>query len=179
MEVFDERFGVLGWAVLSANSSIASRHRECLPRASEGLATANVSARALTRRLLDGAAAESGGRDNPALAARAVFERTHCALARALGPTGSNAIFARALTQVQAEHPLLQEFHIDSQAGPAPLDRVTAIAHVHGAPPLAAGLAAWVETVLDMLGDLVGVDVVSRLVEPRPSKRVYSDKEVK
>jgi hypothetical protein len=142
------------------------------------MSSAALSVRELTRRLIAHVAAQSDAPDSPALAAQAAWERAYRELARTLGPTGSHALVTRALAQAQTEHPLLQEIRIDRQATPA-VDGVTAVAQAHGAPAVAAGLEALLESVLGLLGKLIGVDVVARLVDQSVRIETQHDEDVK
>ena len=128
------------------------------------MSAAALSARQLTRRLVARGGAQSYTPDGSVGAAQAAVERTYHELARILGPTGSRALLTRALAQAQTEHPILEEIRIGGHAAPA-LEDVTALARAHGGPAVAAGLEALLESVIGLLGRLIGPDVVARLVE--------------
>lgn len=140
------------------------------------MASAAPSARELTSRLIARVGTRSALPDSPALAAQLTFQRAYRELVRSLGPTGFHAIVGRALVLVQTEHPLLKEIRIDGPEAPT-LDRVTAIAHAYGAPAVAAGIEAWLEAVLDLVGQLIGFDVVAQLVEQRPLTGTRDDED--
>jgi hypothetical protein len=106
------------------------------------------------------------------------FERTYRALARSLGPTGFRSIVARALAQVQPEHPLLGEIRANGD-GPPGLERVRTVARAHGDPAVAAGLESWLETILDLVGRLIGFDVVAQLVEQTAPASTHADEDDK
>ena len=103
----------------------------------------------------------TSGPDSAALAVQAACERTYRELTRTAWPKWVRALLTRALAQAQAEHPLLKEIRV----GRGGLDGVTAAVQAHGAPAVAAALEAVLETLLDLLGRLIGDDMVARLVE--------------
>lgn len=142
------------------------------------MSTDAPSARELTRHLVARAAAQNDVPESAALAAQAACERTYRALARTIGPTGSRALLTRALAQAEAEHPLLKEIRIGRQSEPG-LDGVPAIVQAHGAPAVVAGLEAVLETLLSLLGRLIGVDMVARLVEQSAPIETHDDEDVK
>jgi hypothetical protein len=132
------------------------------------------SAQELTRRLVARAAGENGTAESVALAVHAACERTYRELTRSLGPTGSQALLARAIAQSEAEHPLLKDIRIGRQAKPE-VDGVRAAAETHGAPAVAAALEAVLVTLLGLIGRLIGDDMVARLVEPSASTGTHED----
>jgi hypothetical protein len=134
--------------------------------------------RELARRLVARTAPHRDAPDSAALAVHAAFERTYRELTRSLGPTGSYALLSRALAQSQAEHTLLKDIRVDRQSAPA-LGGVTALVTVHGASAVESGLQAVLETVLDLLGRLIGADMVARLVEQSTSMETQDDEDLK
>lgn len=125
-------------------------------------------ARELTRRLVARAGAPSDAPDSAALALHKTFELTYRELTRSIGPTGSHALLTRAVAQLRAEHPLLNDIRVGRQSEPA-LDGVVAVVQARGAPAVAAALEAVLEALLDLLGRLIGDDMVARLVEQSTS----------
>lgn len=121
-------------------------------------------ARELTRRLVARSGAPTGAPDSAALALHKTFERTYRELTRSIGPAGSRALLTRAVAHSRAEHPLLNDIRVGVQSEPA-LDGVLAVVQTRGAPAVAAALEAVLETLLDLLGRLIGDDMVARLVE--------------
>lgn len=128
------------------------------------------SARELTGRLVARAAATKGGPAGPAGAVHAACERIYRELSRRLGVTGSDALFARALAQAKSEHLALEEVEIRRNSEPT-FEGVTAAVQTHGAPAVVAGLETVLERLIELLGRLVGDDMVVRLVEPSPARR--------
>ena len=73
-------------------------------------------------------------------------------------------MLTRALAQARTEHPLVGNIRIGAQSDPG-LAGVPDIVEAHGAPAVAAALEAVLETLLGLLGRLVGDDMVAQLVE--------------
>jgi hypothetical protein len=140
----------------------------------ETMATAELSARQLTHRLIakatqlstppDVVASVGGTPDDVALAVHSASERACRELSRSLGPVGFNALLTRALAQAEAEHPLLKEIRIGRNTDLI-LGDVRPIIQTHGAPAVAAALGAALETMFSLLGRLIGDDMVARLVD--------------
>ena len=128
------------------------------------MSTKAPSARELARRLVARAAAQSDTQRGAALAAHAACERTFRELTRSLGQSGAHALLTRALAQARTEHPLVGNIRIGAQSDPG-LAGVPDIVEAHGAPAVAAALEAVLETLLGLLGRLVGDDMVAQLVE--------------
>ena len=118
----------------------------------------------LTSRLI---AREEGTRDTPdALvgAAQAACERLNRELSRWVGANGSLALFTRALAEARAQHPVLAEVRIRTRSA-ASLEGVPETVQKHGAAATADGLTSLLVTLLELLGRLIGDDMVMRLVE--------------
>ena len=121
------------------------------------------SARELARRLIAREGAGSGAA-NAAAAAQAACERLYRGLALWLGPNGARALFMRALAQARAAHAAIREVGLRERSE-TKLDGVTESIKAHGAGPVAAGLVAVLEGVLELLARLLGADIAERLVE--------------
>lgn len=93
----------------------------------------------------------------------ATCERVHRELSRALGSHGSEALFARALSQSQLAHPSLCGVRLGRQAKPDS-EGLGAMVSVHGEASVIAALDALLETWLTLLGRLIGDDMAARLV---------------
>jgi hypothetical protein len=118
----------------------------------------------LTSRLI---AREEGWQDTPdatVAAAQAACERLNRELSRWVGANGSLALFNRALAEARAVHPVLAEIRIRSRSE-ARLEGVTETSQKHGAAATADGLTSLLVTLLELLGRLIGDDMVMRLVE--------------
>jgi hypothetical protein len=137
-----------------------------------------LSARDLTRRLVTHAAVQSDAPDGAVLAVQAACERTLRELARSLGPAGARALLTRAIAQAQDAHPVLGEIHIGNHSEPG-LDGMASLIQAHGAPAVVAGLEAVLETLLGLLGRLIGHDMVARLVEQSAPIGTHDDEDVK
>ena len=135
------------------------------------------SARELTRRLVALAAPTSGAPDSVALAAYAACERTYQELTRSVGVAGAHALLLRAIALTSAEHPFLRAIRIDRHAEPG-LDGVPDAVRTYGAPAVARGLEAALETLLELLGRLIGDDMVARLVEQSAPTKTQDHEDV-
>jgi hypothetical protein len=133
--------------------------------------------RELTRRLVASEATQSDAPESAALAAHAACERTYRELTRTIGVSGSETLLLRALARTQTQYPLLTKVRIGRLATPD-LDGVTAMVQAHGAPEVAAALEAVLETLLDLLGRLIGEDMVVRLVEQSAPIVTQDDRDV-
>ena len=137
-----------------------------------------LSARELTRRLVARAVLKSAGPDGAALAAQAACERTYRDLARFLGQTGAQALLTRALALALVEYPFLKEIRLGRRSEPG-LDGITGIVQVHGVPAVAAGLEAVLETLLGLLGRLIGDDMAAQLVEQNSTNETQDNTDLK
>ena len=137
-----------------------------------------LSARELSRRLVTRATEQNHASDSAALAVQTACERAYRELTRSLGTTGSRALLMRALVQAQAEHPVLGAIRIGRPSEPG-LDGVSGIVQTHGAAAVTAGLDAVLETLLGLLGRLVGDDMVARLVERTTPNGTQEDEDDK
>ena len=137
-----------------------------------------LGARELAKRLVARAHPKSDGPDSATLAVQAACERTYRDLARFLGPTGAQALFTRALGLAQVKHPFLKEIRIGHRSAPA-LEGVTGTIQVHGAAAVAAALIAVLETLLGLLGRLIGDDMATQLVEQNTTGETQDNTDVK
>ena len=124
----------------------------------------SATARELTRALIDRQGAVG---DNPDVAAHAARDACECVSAefsRWVGARGYEALLSRALAETRPAHPALEQIHhqFRSEAG---LAGVAESIERHGAGATAQGIAALLETVLAVLGRLIGDDIVVTLVE--------------
>lgn len=133
----------------------------------ETMPTEALSARSLTLRLVARAETErnaGGSGDGVSVdAVNAAAERACRELSRSLGVSGFNALLTRALAQAQKEHPLLKEISLRRLPEPM-LGDLSTIIQTHGAPAVAAGLEAALESMVELLRRLIGIDVVARLL---------------
>jgi hypothetical protein len=89
-------------------------------------------------------------------------------LTRSVGEEGYTALLARALSRSQPEHPLLK--HLCQVDGRRIHLDVRAVVGGHGAQAVGEALEALLAAIVDILGGLIGADMVRNLLdhdEPR------------
>jgi len=118
----------------------------------------------LTRALIDRQGAVGDDPDVAAHAARDACECVSAEFSRWVGARGYDALMSRALAETRPAHPALEQIHhqFRSEAG---LTGVAESIERHGAGATAQGIAALLETILAVLGRLIGADIVVTLVE--------------
>ena len=118
--------------------------------------------RELMRRLV----AREGAPDDDASAAAAhdACERVFHELSRWVGTGGSAALLKRALVESRAKHPALAKVHVDDQSNLA-LQGVAESIKAHGSAELARGLESFLESLIGLLGRLIGYDLATTFVE--------------
>jgi hypothetical protein len=146
--------------------------------ATRAVSSQAISARELTRRLVARAVLKSDGPDSAALAAQVACERTYRDLARFLGQNGAQALLTRAVAVAVVEHPVLKEIRIGRRSEPS-ADGVRGLVQVHGVSAIAAGLEALLETLLGLLGRLIGDDMAAQLVEQNATNETQDNMDVK
>ena len=99
-----------------------------------------------------------------AAATERVFGRVSANLSRWFGVDGTDALFARALTRAQADHPALAAVRYSRQSG-ITLEGLTESADIHGPAAVADAVAAMLTALIELLGRLIGQDMAMRLVE--------------
>ena len=131
------------------------------------------AARELARRLLESETA--GVTDLEQLGA--ALERTRARVAAnlrgSLGEDGYRALLARAFVRAQSEQPMLNDIRRNN--GGVDLD-VLAGVQGHGAAAVASGLECLLASLVDVLSELIGVDMVRALLvyddsPPAPDER--------
>lgn len=130
--------------------------------------------RQLTRRLLDRAGGPDDAADAGAAAALDASELAYRELCRWVGTNGCLALLARALADARAGHPVLEEIRIANRSEPG-LEGVPECVRKHGAAATAEGLEMLLVTLLELLGRLIGDDMVMRLVEQVVQDRTPDD----
>jgi hypothetical protein len=137
------------------------------PSEQDGVA---LTATELTHRLVSRAAPAINDPAGRALATHAACERAYRELSRSIGQGGAAELLGRAIVLTQAQHPVLKDIRIGRQSTPD-LEGVTIAIRTFGAPAVTAALEAALESLLGLLGRLVGQDLVSQLVEsPMPNR---------
>lgn len=84
-------------------------------------------------------------------------------LRRSVGEDGYAALLARALARTEAERPVLKNIRRDDAAG-IHLDVVTAVED-YGLTVVRVGLESLLAAIFEILGDLIGVDMMRNLLE--------------
>lgn len=125
----------------------------------------NARARALARRLI--ALEESRPRKSPESVEAAPLEacyQLHLSLCRFVGAIGCETLSARALKTAEADHPVLRGLTV--RAGDRPyFDGVHQAIRIHDAAMLAAGLEAFLTSLLELLTRFVGEEIVVAMTE--------------
>ena len=115
----------------------------------------------LARRLWTRAGGDAGGPEEIAAAAEQMGTQLRAGLERWIGVDGYRVLLDRAMALARAEHPVLAG--IASLGGDEPA--VAAAARAHGAAKVAAGLVAVVAALVELLGRIIGDVMAVRLVE--------------
>lgn len=123
----------------------------------------SVNVSDVTRRLIERAAAESGAPDGAAVAVHRACEQAYRGLTKWVGPTGSHTLLGRALAEAQRENPLLKNVRLSESADG--LEGVAELVQEKGSPAAAKALGGVLETLLELLGRLIGAEMAARLVE--------------
>ena len=93
-----------------------------------------------------------------------VCERLLENLSRWVGIDGAAALFARALTHAQSEHPALHGVRYAPRASGC-LEGIADSARTHGASVVAQSVAGILISLIELLGRLIGEDMALQLVE--------------
>ena len=125
---------------------------------------ATPSAREVAHRLIARDAVASDVPDGAAVSARLACERICRDLSRWLGAAGCDALFARALADSRAVHPLLDRIRIGARSESG-LEGVEEAVRADGAAAVAAALEAVLVAMIELLGRLIGSDMALRLLE--------------
>lgn len=112
------------------------------------------AAGALARRLIEQANSD----------AQVAYARTCRVLSQSLGAAGFHALLTRALSQTERDHALLTGIRVQRLPEPV-LGNLPGLVAAHGASAVDAALFETLETLLGLLGRLVGEDMVARLVD--------------
>ena len=124
----------------------------------------NSPARQIARRLVDSRRHERTGADTPARAAASTCEHLYRELSRWVGPDGCHALFTRALAQAKPEHPALGQIQLRPRSDPY-VDGVAATIMAHGDAATAEALESLLVHLVELLGRLIGDDMVMKLIE--------------
>jgi hypothetical protein len=124
------------------------------------------SARELTRSVTARAVGNIKPAQGDALAMLSTCDRAFGALSRSLGAPGFGTLLRRAKAVAERMHPLLSDLHVASHE--PYLGGIPELVQQHGDPAVIEGLEAILETMLSVLGGLIGLDMVARLIENNP-----------
>ena len=91
-----------------------------------------------------------------------------------LGQDGFSALLDRAIVRTQSDEPLLREIHRADGRG-IQLDVITA-AEIHGAEPIKMALESLFAALVDILGELIGMDMVRSLLDHDGSPRTSGER---
>ncbi|MDQ2932539.1 MAG: hypothetical protein M3Y05_17185 [Gemmatimonadota bacterium] len=114
--------------------------------------------------------------DHGLLAAVVACEHTYRALTRSIGRTSAHAIMSRALVQTQSESSILEAISIDQESDHA-LAGIAEVIQLHGAPQVTVALQSMLEHAFELLGRLVGPDIVNQLVTQNGSSEQPDDED--
>ena len=123
--------------------------------------------RELTRRLIARATERNNDPNSAPAAVHAACERAYIELTRWVGPTGSRELLRRSLAQAQLEHGLLKGIRVGELSEPG-LNGVAEVIESEGPSPVASALEDVLETLLGLLGRLIGNELAARIVENAP-----------
>ena len=125
----------------------------------------STAALELARQLLD---RETTGTLDPAETG-AALQRTLASvsenLRRAIGDDGYTALLARAIAQTQTDHPALSDIRRDGSLV-FPMDGLTAEDGIHDILLVSAAFESLLASIIDVLGGLIGADMVLNLLDP-------------
>jgi hypothetical protein len=105
-----------------------------------------------------------GNAHTPAELAAAIDQmcaQLHLGLRRWIGAEGFRALLARALSEVQAEHPVLRGLACVGEGGSKTADAV----RLQGPAAMGAAMVAVVGALIELLGRIIGGEMALRLVE--------------
>lgn len=120
--------------------------------------------RALIRQLLAREIATAKQPDAVGAAIQGLCSRVSDNLRRSLGDDGRDALMERAFTRTQPQHPVLADIGRIGKTGVS-LDDVVAGVNTHGVPAVSAAVESLLATLADILGGLIGADMVMNLLD--------------
>ena len=129
-----------------------------------GRETQQSSSVQLARRLLDHDTAP--GTNDPEVASvglRKTCARINSSLRNALGGDAADALLVRALTRIEAQHPLIADFRRSSE-GNISFDALVQSVDRHGVGPVTVAIEALLAALIDILARLIGEDMTVRLI---------------
>lgn len=127
------------------------------------------AARELARHLLERETAGTTETGRRGAAMQRACTRVSETLRRSVGEDGYSALLARALARTESEQPVLKGIRRGDAVG-IHLDVATAV-DGHGAASVWTALESLLAALVDILGDLIGVDMVRSLLDHDDSRR--------
>lgn len=121
------------------------------------------TARDLIRQLLAQEIAAAKQPDAVGAAIQRLCSRVSENLRRSLGDDGRDALLERAFTRAQPQHPALADIGQIGKSGVS-LDVVAGV-NAHGVPAVTAAVESLLATLADILGGLIGADMVMNLID--------------
>jgi hypothetical protein len=82
-------------------------------------------------------------------------------LSRWIGTDGYRALRGRALDEARSAHPVLDRMTCDG----TDTDQIAAAIEAHGAAPVAVALEAFIASLIELLGRIVGDEMAAQLIE--------------
>ncbi|MEO8881448.1 MAG: hypothetical protein ABI446_13725 [Gemmatimonadaceae bacterium] len=121
-------------------------------------------------------AAPTHNGDHGLLAAVVACEQSYRALSRSIGRSSAHAIMSRALLQTQSESPILEQIVLDRESDHA-LSGIAEVIRLRGASQVSAALQSMLAHAFELLGRLVGPDIVQQLVTQNVSSEKPDDED--
>jgi hypothetical protein len=122
--------------------------------------------RQLAERLIKVHSSGAGRSPSPAAAAVAAVDNLYGELSRWFGRDGCHALFARALAQARNDYPALEKIQLRPGAEQY-FDGASDAIETHGDATAAESIEAMLAALIDLLGRLIGYDMVTKLIESR------------
>jgi predicted ArsR family transcriptional regulator len=132
---------------------------------------ASAAAREMARQLLERETAVATGAAGLGAMLQRASTRVADDLRQSVGEDGYSALLVRALSRTQTDHPVLKDIRRADPAG-MQLDVVGGV-EGHGAATVGAALEALLATVVDILSDLIGADMVRSLLDHDDRPRAH------
>ncbi|HXL85722.1 MAG TPA: hypothetical protein VN927_00845, partial [Gemmatimonadaceae bacterium] len=133
-------------------------------RSKDSLLHDQPAAQQIARRLINSHRSESAEGHSVARAAAAACDQLYRELSRWVGTDGCHALFTRALAQARTEHPALGLIQLRARSEPY-IDGVAEAIMAHGDPATAEALESLLVHLVELLGRLIGDDMVMKLIE--------------
>ena len=119
-----------------------------------------LSARQIARRLIESRGSEQAG----ARTAAGACDQFYRELSRWVGADGCHALFVRALAQATTEFPLFRKIQLHARSEPY-VEGVSEAIKAYGDDETAEALQALLIRLVELLGRLIGDDMVMKLID--------------